>query len=168
MWEQQVAFWVLAIAMAAAAIGVVRTSNIVHAALFLVVVLAGAAAQYLLLVAEFVAWVQVLIYIGAVVILFLFGIMLTRAPMGGEGRKLDNDQRWAALVVGLFVFGVLTALLVDAFGGNEIHFNAQLVAQGSTNGVSNSLFRNFLVPFEVVSMLLLAALVGAVVLARRD
>jgi len=168
MWEQEVAFWVLAIAMATAAIGVVRTSNIVHAALFLVVVLAGAAAQYLLLVAEFVAWVQVLIYIGAVVILFLFGIMLTRAPMGGEGRKLDNDQRWGALVVGLFVFGVLTALLVDAFGGNEIHFSAQLVAQGSTNGVSNSLFRHFLVPFEVVSMLLLAALVGAVVLARRD
>jgi len=125
-------------------------------------------AQYLLLVAEFVAWVQVLIYIGAVVILFLFGIMLTRAPMGGEGRKLDNDQRWGALVVGLFVFGVLTALLVDAFGGSEIHFNAQLVAQGSTNGVSDSLFRHFLVPFEVVSMLLLAALVGAVVLARRD
>lgn len=168
MWEQEVAFWVLALAMAAAAIGVVRTSNIVHAALFLVVVLAGVAGQYLLLVAEFVAWVQVLIYIGAVVILFLFGIMLTRAPMGGEGRKLDNDQRWGALVVALFVFGVLTALLVDAFGANEIHFNAQLVAQGSTNGVSDSLFRHFLVPFEVVSMLLLAALVGAVVLARRD
>mgnify|MGYP001207921256 CR=1 FL=1 len=55
MWEQEVAFWVLALAMAAAAIGVVRTSNIVHAALFLVVVLAGAAGQYLLLVAEFVA-----------------------------------------------------------------------------------------------------------------
>ena len=76
MWEQQLAFWVLALAMAGAAIGVVRTRNIVHAALFLVVVMAGAAAQYILLVAEFVAWVQVLIYIGAVIILFLFGIML--------------------------------------------------------------------------------------------
>jgi len=189
MWEQEVAFWVLALAMAAAAIGVVRTSNIVHAALFLVVVLAGAAGQYLLLVAEFVAWVQVLIYIGAVVILFLFGIMLTRAPMGGEGRKLDNDQRWGALVVGLLACAILLANNVrdvstdtatgkrtlavrmgdrTAFGGSEIHFNAQLVAQGSTNGVSDSLFRHFLVPFEVVSMLLLAALVGAVVLARRD
>ena len=93
--------------------------NIVHAALFLVVVLAGAAALYILLVAEFVAWVQVLIYIGAVVILFLFGIMLTRAPMGGEPGQLDNDQRWGAAVVALFVLGVLVALLVDAFGGNE-------------------------------------------------
>ena len=68
-----------------AAIGVVRSQNVVHAALYLVVVLAGAAAQYILLAAEFVAWVQVLIYIGAIVILFLFGIMLTRAPMRPEG-----------------------------------------------------------------------------------
>jgi NADH-quinone oxidoreductase subunit J len=168
MWEQQVAFWILAIAMGGAAIGVVRTKNVVHAALFLVVVLAGAAAQYILLAAEFVAWVQVLIYIGAVVILFLFGIMLTRAPMGGEGRKLDNDQRWGAVVVALFVFGVLVAMLVDAFGGQEIQFGSELVAQGSTSNVGSDLFREFLVPFEVVSMLLLAALIGAVVLARRD
>ena len=84
--------------MAGAAIGVVRSQNVVHAALYLVVVLAGAAAQYILLAAEFVAWVQVLIYIGAIVILFLFGIMLTRAPMRGEG-ELDNNQRLAAAVV---------------------------------------------------------------------
>ena len=84
--------------MAGAAIGVVRSQNVVHAALYLVVVLAGAAAQYILLAAEFVAWVQVLIYIGAIVILFLFGIMLTRAPMRAEG-ELDNSQRIAAAVV---------------------------------------------------------------------
>src|ERR1700730_7438251 len=112
MWEQQVAFWILAVAIAAAAIGVVRSRNIVHAALFLVVVLAGVAALYILLAAEFVAWVQVLIYIGAVVILFLFGIMLTRAPMRTVGR-LDNEQRLASAVVSLFLFGVVTALLVD-------------------------------------------------------
>jgi len=168
MWEQQVAFWVLAVAMGAAAIGVVRSRNVVHAALFLVVVLAGAAAQYILLAAEFVAWVQVLIYIGAVVILFLFGIMLTRAPMAGEGRRLDNDQILGAVVVALFVFGVLVAMLVDAFGGEEIRFGSELVAQGRTGTVGSDLFREFLVPFEVVSMLLLAALIGAVVLARRD
>jgi NADH-quinone oxidoreductase subunit J len=168
MWEQEVAFWIIALAMAVAAIGVVRTRNVVHAALFLVVVLAGAAAIYVLLVAEFVAWVQVLIYIGAVVILFLFGIMLTRAPMQGEGSRLDNDQRWAAVVVSLFVLGVLVALLVDAFGGKEIAFHDSLVHQGSSGNVSLSVFRQYLVPFEVVSMLLLGALVGAVVLARRD
>jgi len=105
VWEQQVAFSVLALAIASAALGVVRSRNVVHAALFLVVVLAGAAAIYILLAAEFTAWVQVLIYIGAVVILFLFGIMLTRAPMRGDGSRLDNDQRWGAVVVSLFVRG---------------------------------------------------------------
>ena len=168
MWEQQVAFWVLAVAMAAAAIGVVRSRNIVHAALYLVVVLAGAAAQYILLAAEFVAWVQVLIYIGAVVVLFLFGIMLTRAPMQDEAGALDNDQRWSGLVVALFVLGVLIALLVNAFGGKKIHFSNALVALGRTSHVGTDIFRVYVVPFEVVSMLLLAALVGAVVLARKD
>ena len=168
MWEQQLAFWVLALAMAGAAIGVVRSPNIVHAALFLVVVMAGAAAQYILLVSEFVAWVQVLIYIGAVIILFLFGIMLTRAPMGHEGGTLDNTQRIAAAVVSLFVFGVITALLVDAYGGKEIKLQDKLVVLGNTNTIGSSMFRDYLVPFEVVSMLLIAALVGAVVIARRD
>jgi NADH-quinone oxidoreductase subunit J len=164
---QNIAFYVLAVAMAVAAIGVVRSQNIVHAALYLVVVLAGAAGLYILVAAEFVAWVQVLIYIGAIVILFLFGIMLTRAPMRSTG-SLDNNQRWASMVVALFTFGVITALLVDAYGGKEIKLQNRLVALGNTNTVGSSIFRDYLVPFEVVSMLLLAALVGAVVIARRD
>lgn len=168
MWEQEVAFWIVAIAIAGAAIGVVRSDNVVHAALFLVAVLAGVAAIYILLAAEFVAWVQVLIYIGAVIVLFLFGIMLTRAPMRDDAGKLNNDQKWAGVVVALFVFGVLTALLVDAFGGDDIEFGSDLVAKGRAGSVASSLFRDFVVPFEVVSMLLLAALVGAIVLARRD
>ena len=168
MWEQQVAFWIIALAMAGAAIGVVRSNNIVHAALFLVVVLAGAAAQYILLIAEFVAWVQVLIYIGAVIVLFLFGIMLTRAPMRDDSKNLNNDQRWAAIIVALFVFGVLAALLIDAFGGRDLALSNASVAQGRAASVGTDVFRDFLVPFEIVSMLLLSALVGAIVLARRD
>ncbi len=167
MVAQNVAFWILAISMAAAAIGVVRSQNVVHAALFLVIVLAGAAAQYILVAAEFVAWVQVLIYIGAIVILFLFGIMLTRAPMGADG-KLDNNQRVAAGCVSLFLFGVITALLIDAYSGKEIKLKGDLVALGRSGNIASSIFRDYLVPFEVVSMLLLAALVGAVVIARRD
>ena len=153
--------------MAGAAIGVVRSPNIVHSALFLVVVLAGAAAQYILLASEFVAWVQVLIYIGAVVILFLFGIMLTRAPMRSSG-GLDNGQRLAAAAVSLFFFGVVTALLVDAYGDDEVELTDDLLRVGKSGTVASSVFRDYLVPFEVVSMLLLAALVGAVVIARRD
>jgi NADH-quinone oxidoreductase subunit J len=162
-----VAFYVIAIAMAGAAIGVVRSQNIVHSALYLVVVLAGTAAIYILLAAEFVAWVQVLIYIGAVVILFLFGIMLTRAPMGGE-TQLDNDQRWPAFIVSLFLFGVLITLLVDAFGSQDIELVDGLVTTGRSSNVAQSIFQTLVIPFEVVSILLLGALVGAVVLARRD
>ena len=164
---QNIFFWVLAAAMVLAAIGVVRYPNVVHAALYLVVVMAGAAAQFILLASEFVAWVQVLIYIGAVIILFLFGIMLTRAPMRGD-TNLDNDQRWQAAVVSLFLFGVVTALFVDAYGGKEIKLTDDLVLIGRSGNIASSIFRDYLVPFEVVSMLLLAALVGAVVIARRD
>jgi NADH-quinone oxidoreductase subunit J len=167
MVVQNVAFWILAAAMVAAAIGVVSTRNVVHAALYLVVVLAGAAAQYILLAAEFVAWVQVLIYIGAIVILFLFGIMLTRAPMEAQS-DLDNDQKWPAAIVAVFILGVLIALLVDAFGSKEIEISDDLLAVGNTNVVGNEIFRVWIVPFEVVSMLLLAALVGAIAIARRD
>ncbi|HEX2737501.1 MAG TPA: NADH-quinone oxidoreductase subunit J [Acidimicrobiia bacterium] len=167
MVVQNIAFWILAVAMAGAAIGVVRSQNVVHAALYLVVVLAGAAAQYILLAAEFVAWVQVLIYIGAVVILFLFGIMLTRAPMRGD-TDLDNDQRWPAAVVSIFLLGVIITLVVDAFGADEIKINNSLLPVGKTATIGSSIFRNFVLPFEVVSMLLLASLVGAVVIARRD
>ena len=90
---ENIAFGIIAAAMALGAIGVVTTKNVVHAALFLVVVLAGGAAQFILLGQEFVAWVQVLVYIGAVIVLFLFGIMLTRAPMHPKD-SLDNDLRW--------------------------------------------------------------------------
>ncbi|MEI7999781.1 MAG: NADH-quinone oxidoreductase subunit J [Actinomycetes bacterium] len=168
MWAQEVAFWIIAVAMGLSAIGVVRSRNVVHAALFLVVVLAGSAAVYILLLAEFVAWVQVLVYIGAIVVLFLFGIMLTRAPMRDDAKKLDNDQRLMSAVVGLFLFGVLTVFLVDAFGSQKIRFTNSLVPLGSTASVGSDIFHQYVIPFEVVSMLLLAALVGAVVLARKD
>jgi NADH-quinone oxidoreductase subunit J len=87
--------------------------------------------------------------------------------MRSEG-SLDNNQWIASAVVSLFVFGVITALLVDAYGSKEIKLKDHLVVIGNSNTVGTSIFRDYLVPFEVVSMLLLAALVGAVVIARRD
>ena len=163
MVAQNVAFWILAVAMAGAAIGVVRSQNVVHAALYLVVVLAGAAAQYILLAAEFVAWVQVLIYIGAIVILFLFGIMLTRAPMG-KMDDTDNEQRIVGLAIAVVLLGVMGYVLWKAFGKKQF----QDIAVQTTTQVSNSIFSQYLMPFEVVSVVLLAALLGAIVLARRD
>ena len=163
MVAQNVAFGILAAAMALSALGVVRTRNVVHAALYLVVVLAGGAAQYILLSQEFVAWVQVLVYIGAVIVLFLFGIMLTRAPMHPD-ESLDNSLRWPGAVVALFLAGILAGLLLDAFGDEKLEIEAPV----RTAEVTSKLFTNYLIPFELIGVLLLGALIGAVVLARKD
>ena len=145
------------------ALGTVLARNLVHAALYLVGFFFLVACQFVLLEAEFMAAMQVLVYIGAVVVLLLFGVMLTRAPIGREG-ELDNDQRWVAALVALFMLGALGAVLTDAFGDDEIEFGP---IQRSAD-VGDSIFGTFVIPFEVVSVLLLAALVGAVALARRD
>jgi NADH-quinone oxidoreductase subunit J len=145
----------------ASAILVVIARNVVHAALYLVVTLATVAAVYLLLAAEFVAWVQVLIYVGAIVVLLLFGLMLTRAPIGREA--LDNQQRGFAAVVALGVLVGLVLLVWEAFSDVRID-----LATSRTANVGESLFTRFVLPFEVVSFLLLAALIGAIVLARRE
>ena len=163
MLAQNVVFGLLAAAMVLSALRLVTTKNIVHAALYLVVVLAGVAGIYVLLAAEFVAAVQVLVYIGAIVVLFLFGIMLTRAPLGRDA-ELDNDQRWLGAAVALFLLGVLGWTLEDAFGSEKVAPERV----GRTADVGTAIFRDFVIPFEVVSVLLLAALVGAVVIARRD
>jgi NADH-quinone oxidoreductase subunit J len=163
MVVENVFFGIIAAAMALGAIGVVRTKNVVHAALYLVVVLAGGAAQFILLGQEFVAWVQVLVYIGAVIVLFLFGIMLTRAPMHPE-ESLNNDLRWPGLVTSLFLVGILGGVLVDHFRGDKIHLTQPM----RTAQVTTSIFTDYIIPFEVVGVLLLGALIGAVVLARKD
>jgi NADH-quinone oxidoreductase subunit J len=160
---QNIAFGIIAAAMALGAIGVVRTKNVVHAALYLVVVLGGGAAQFILLGQEFVAWVQVLVYIGAVIVLFLFGIMLTRAPMHPK-ESLDNDLRWPGLVVSLFLAGVLATLLIDAYHADKVQPSRPV----RTAQVTESIFTVYIIPFEVVGVLLLGALIGAVVLARKD
>jgi NADH-quinone oxidoreductase subunit J len=164
MTGQEVAFLILAIIGGLGGLLVVTSRNIVHAALYLVVALASVAGIYLLLAAPFVAFVQVIIYVGAIVVLLLFGIMLTRAPVGR--RVLDNTirARVGALVVGGGVFAMLTTFLVMAFGGDRIVNRAAT----ATAALGTSIFRNFVLPFEAVSLLLLAALVGAIVLARRD
>ena len=158
-----VVFGVLAVAMVVAGFRLVTTQNVVRAALFLAIVLAGAAGLFILLAAEFLAWVQVLVYIGAIVVLLLFGVMLTRAPIGREA-GLDNDQRFLAALVALFLLGALGAVLVDAFGSTRVEPGRVQ----RTASVADSMFGTFVVPFEVSSVLLLAALVGAVSLARRD
>lgn len=151
-------------AVVTSAFRVVTSQNVVHAALFLVATLAGSAALFLMLSAEFVAWTLVLVYIGAVVVLFLFGIMITRAPTGlDEG--LDSDQKaWPALL-SLAVFVVMAWTSIEAFGSNEVVTTG---SPTSTELLGEALLGRFVVPFEVVSFVLLAALIGGITIARRD
>jgi NADH-quinone oxidoreductase subunit J len=158
---QEGIFVALAAVGTVSALRLVTSKNVVHAALYLVGALASVGAVYLLLAAEFVAWVQVLIYVGAIVVLLLFGLMLTRAPIGREA--LDNQQRGFAALVALGVLAGLVLLVWDAFSDVRVD-----LATSRTASVGESLFTRFVLPFEVVSFLLLAALIGAIVLARRE
>jgi NADH-quinone oxidoreductase subunit J len=166
-----IAFTLLAVMMVGSASRVVTTKNIVHAALYLVMVLAGVAAQYILLASEFIAITQVLVYIGAIVVLFLFGIMLTRAELG---QMTDVDHKGVQQAVAGFVaaalFGVMVYALNDKWNGQKIEVIGKTTFElgQTTSQVSDSIFGPYLVPFEVASVLLLAALIGAIVLARHD
>ena len=167
-----VIFAVQAIVMIYAAIRVVTTKNVVHAALWLVVVLGGVGINYVILQAEFVAVTQFLVYLGAIVVLFLFGIMLTRAPLGVSD-DLDNNQRTIGIVVGLGLLVVMGYALIETFGDRRLTFEAYdglagANSNGRTQAVADTIFGQYLIPFEMLSVLLLAALIGAIVLARRD
>ncbi|MFZ3596299.1 NADH-quinone oxidoreductase subunit J [Streptomyces sp. BH104] len=159
----EIAFVLVGLVTFAAAIVTVTTKQLVHAALWLVVALGGLAVEYLLLTAEFIAWVQVLIYVGSVVVLLLFGLMLTRAPIG-RSPDADSPNRWAALTVAVASAAALVWVVVDAFRTTWIDLDE---VQGSTDVTGSILFKHWVLPFEALSVLLLAALVGAIVLSRR-
>ncbi len=161
----EIAFLLVGIATLGAAVMTVTTQQLVHAALWLVVALGGLAVEYLLLTAEFIAWVQVLIYVGSIVVLLLFGLMLTRAPIG-RSPDADSGNRWVALAVAAAAAGTLVWVVVDAFRTSWIEFDGP--AQGSTKVSGEILFRHWVLPFEALSVLLLAALVGAIVLSRKS
>jgi NADH-quinone oxidoreductase subunit J len=157
-------FLVVGLAVVISAFRVVTAKNVVHAALFLVATLAGAAVLFLMLSAEFVAWVLVLVYIGAVIVLFLFGIMITRAPTGRDV-GLDTEKRLWAGTLSVATFVLLSWASIDAFGSTQIE---EVGEATSTEALGLALLGRFVIPFEVVSFVLLAALIGGITIARRD
>ncbi|MFJ9338406.1 NADH-quinone oxidoreductase subunit J [Streptomyces sp. NPDC101733] len=161
----EIAFVLVGLATFGAALVTVTTKQLVHAALWLVVALGGIAVEYLLLTAEFIAWVQVLIYLGSVVVLLLFGLMLTKAPIG-RSPDADSGNRWVALGVAVVAGAALVWVVVDAFRTTWIDLDGP--AQGSTQVTGEILFQHWVLPFEALSVLLLAALIGAIVLSRRN
>jgi NADH-quinone oxidoreductase subunit J len=168
MVAQNVFFYLIAAVMAFSAIRVVTVKNVVHAAMYLVLVLAGVAAQYILLASEFLAVTQVLIYIGAIVVVVLFGVMLTRAKLG-EDVNLTNDYWYVGAFTAVILFVLLATSLLDHFGDEPLdQANAETQLANNTEQVADAIFGPYLVPFQAVSVLLLAALVGAIALARKD
>jgi NADH-quinone oxidoreductase subunit J len=164
-----VLFCLLGLLTGAAAVLSVTSRQVVHAALWLVTALGALAGCYLLLGAEVVALVQVLVYVGAVVVLLLFALMLTRAPIG-RSPDVDNPvlARVAAAVVAVTGAGLLAVLLVAVVGDRAVAVGAagSDQARSATQPLARSLFGSWVLPFELLSLLLLAALVAALVLSR--
>ena len=162
MTGHDLVFLLVALVTGGAAVLTVTSKNLVHAALFLAVTLSGIAGVFLVLAADFVALVQLVVYVGAVAVLFLFGLMLTRAPIGREA--LDNQNRGLGIAVAGGLFVVLSALVIGAFGD----VTTAEVAGPRVADIGLVIFNTWVLPFEVLSMLLLAALIGAILLARRE
>lgn len=161
---QEIVFLLLGAVAVGSALLVVTTKQLVHAALWLVVCFGALAGGYLVLTAEFVAWVQVLIYVGAVVVLMLFGIMLTRAPIG-RSADLDSGNRIVSAVVAVATAAVLVTVVIDGF---RTAYTPLRPGAGAAKELGASVFATWVLPFEALSVLLLAALVGAIVLSRTD
>ena len=161
-------FLVTALVAVIAAVMVVASPRLVHAALWLVVTLGAVAVVFILLDAAFLAMVQVAIYIGAIAILIIFTVMLTRRVMSDSGPQA-NRTWWLAVFIAVVMFGALLALLAQIPAWWQAAPPA-LVASGDVLiedlGASLVDLDRYVVPFEAASVLLLAALIGSIVLAR--
>jgi NADH:ubiquinone oxidoreductase subunit 6 (subunit J) len=162
MSVEQVIFYVVAILAITGALGVVLSNDIVHAALFLVLALLMTAGVFVLLSAEFLGLVQILIYGGAVTILVIFALMLTRARQ--LQMRLNGSQLPFAAVAGvLLAVALIFMILQTAWPGVTDHVTVVPFERFGTE-----LFSTYSVPFELASLVLLVALIGAVVLARSE
>jgi NADH-quinone oxidoreductase subunit J len=161
----QIAFAVFTILTLGGALGVVISRNLIHAALFLVVTLFGVAGYFVLLDAPFLAAVQVLVYIGAIAVIVIFAVMLTRS-IAGTNQMVQTDQWIAAAVTAVALLVTLGLTLLNQFGG--LAAPQADVPENSVELLGSLLVdpRAFLLPFEVASVLLLTALIGSVVVAR--
>ena len=163
----EIAFLVIALITLYAALEVVTTNNLIHAALWLIVTLLGVAAIFVLLNAAFLAVVQVMVYIGAISILIIFAIMLTRKI--GQAEEVQVNKNWpVAALFGFLVFAGLAVILIYSGRGSAmlpfLPDGSETIAELGKVLVSPN---GYVLPFEIASVLLLAALIGAIVVAWR-
>lgn len=156
------AFAILTIGIIAAGAGVVLANRITTSALLMAFTFLNVAAMFVLLGAETVAMFQVLIYVGAITVLILYGVMFTPQSPRAYGLFFQTQKFWAALFV--VPIAIFVALVAFSFRDSP----AASAKGGDLLPLATSVFRDFAFPFEVASVLLLAAMVGAIVLVKRD
>ena len=172
------AFFVLAVASVASGLGVILFKNAIHSALSLILALLFLALFYLQLGAMFIAIVQILIYAGAIMVLFLFVVTMLASENTGDVSEVDYHpwQRGIAATLGFILIGALSYLLIT---GASIANGAQtkglnglaeniVIQKGNTQAFGMALFHGFAFPFEITSLLIIVALLGAMVLGRRS
>jgi NADH-quinone oxidoreductase subunit J len=163
---EAVAFYVLAALILTFAVCVITARSTVHSVLFLVADFLCIATLYVTLEAQFLAVIQVLVYAGGIVVLYLFVVMLVNLKGAPEAHSDPRRQGRLALVMSVAVFAEL--LVIGAYGYVKPAGLAGVLSPGNVEQVGMALYTDFLIPFEVASMLLLVAMVGAIVLARRE
>ena len=161
MTVEQVIFVIIAIITLGGGIGVVTTRNLYYAALYLVMALAGMAGFFVLLNAGFLAAVQIVVYIGAIAILILFAIMLSRHLMTTDEPQRNNQALLGGVVAFLIFLSLGSVVSNTAWPLSEAEPVSDVVM-----ALGVSFLSSYLIPFEVVSILLLVALVGGIILAR--
>jgi NADH-quinone oxidoreductase subunit J len=158
------AFAIIAVLTIAAAVAAMSLRNLVHCALALTVVFAGLAAAFLQLDAQFVGFAQILVYVGAVAILIVFAVLLTRGGEAPEKSVYSATGLWG-LLVAVAVFGTLAWAITNSFAGRR---EPQEKAVATVQQIGDALMTKFVLPLEVIGLLLTAALIGAVIVAMRD
>lgn len=156
----ELVFLVLAVLATGSALLSMTSDQLVHSALWLVVTLGAVAGCFVLMTAEFVAWVQVLVYVGSVVVLVIFALMLTRQTSAASAEVTGN--RWIAAVLGGVAAIGLGATMIAGFRGEQIEGRRI----GTAGSIGDALFTDWVLPFEILSGVLLAALIGAIVISR--
>ena len=159
----QVLFILLAVITAVSAVLAVASKQLIHAALWLVVTLGAVAGCFLLLGAELLAWVQVLVYVGAVVVLVVFALMLTRQPTGVLSAEVTRNRPVAA-VLGVAAATGMGVTFVAAFGAEQV----TITGSGTASALGEAIFTSWVLAFEVLSVVLLVALIAAIAISRSE
>jgi len=165
-----IAFYTLATFILGFAVLVVSTRNTVHSVLYLVLNFLAVAALYVLLTAQFLAVIQVLVYAGGIVVLYLFVVMLVNLKRPPEDHAAPQRQGWIGFALAGLVLAELAGIVMFGRGAAPPGPNMEVsdLAMHNVERVGMLLYTDYLIPFELASMLLLVAMVGAIILAKRE